>query len=62
MVDAMKVNGLRTTWKAWGSTSGRTAVSTKVNIRMTRNTALDNTYGQMEDATKATGTEASNTD
>jgi hypothetical protein len=62
MEDAMKENGLKITWKAWESTSGKMAVNTRVNIKMTKSMDSDNTSGLMEDAMRATGTEVNNTD
>lgn len=60
MVGATKVNGSIITWRGWVSTSGMTVESTQVSIRTTKSMALAFTRGQMEDATKGSGTRVSN--
>lgn len=55
----MKESGSRTTWKAWESTSGRTAVSIKDSTKTTKSTDSANIFGLMEELTKATGSAVS---
>lgn len=60
MAVAMRVSGLRTTWKAWEFTFGTMAECTKVNTKMTKSMASESTLGLIVVATKATGIKVNN--
>jgi hypothetical protein len=59
MVEDMRENGLTTTWRAWESTLGTMAGSTKVSIKMIKSMALVSTPGQTHVVIKVTGTKVS---
>ena len=53
-------NGETMTWMAMGSTSMQTRFDMMVSLSLTRNKALDVTFGQMDVDTKVGGTKVSN--
>lgn len=61
MAVAMKVSGLRTTWKVWAFTFGTMAECTRANTKMTKSMASESTRGPIVVAMKATGSKVNNT-
>ena len=60
MEDNIKAIGSKITWKTWVFILGQTVDATWVNIKMTRNTDMVFTSGQMAACTQANGCAASN--